>query len=361
MSEEKKDEDFVGMLKRMKSDMKSPSFIGDTLDKLEKLQAENERLKNQLNQSIELIRSSEDFLKKTLEEKEMLKQDNIDVTSRYEQDIMDLKNKNASLSEKIVNLENLVLEKNENLKIMEREISVKKAQAEIQNAPPIQQNDVSSDLKEKEENISELENRIDLLQNEIGDLTNQNNLLKKQLAEQQAKLNVDYVVPVVEATTTAKKPDVEPTSISTLETLCQDLQSDLNKYKRMIDSLKAENKELSLKLETGDKGINYEELKTLREENNNLKAKLSELEDTIEKTPLELTLSLDSEDKIKSLQEELNQKDDQIADLKASLASQTAGPEGSMAGLVDDLQANINKLRIALREKDKIIEELKNQ
>jgi chromosome segregation ATPase len=206
-----------------------------------------------------------------------------------------------------------------------------------------------------------LENRIDLLQNEIGDLTNQNNLLKKQLAEQQAKLNVDYVVPVVEATTTAKKPDVEPTSISTLETLCQDLQSDLNKYKRMIDSLKAENKELSLKLETGDKGINYEELKTLREENNNLKAKLSELEDTIEKTPLELTLSLDSEDKIKSLQEELNQKDDQIADLKASLASQTAGPEGSMAGLVDDLQANINKLRIALREKDKIIEELKNQ
>ena len=52
MSEEKKDEDFVGMLKRMKTDMKSPSVIGDALDKLEVLQKENEQLKEQLNKSL---------------------------------------------------------------------------------------------------------------------------------------------------------------------------------------------------------------------------------------------------------------------------------------------------------------------
>ncbi|MFX0073444.1 MAG: hypothetical protein ACFFAO_20390, partial [Candidatus Hermodarchaeota archaeon] len=75
MSEEKKDEDFVGMLKRMKSDMDTPSVIGDALEKLEKLQNENAQLREQLSSNIDLISSSEDVLKKTLEEKEKLKEE----------------------------------------------------------------------------------------------------------------------------------------------------------------------------------------------------------------------------------------------------------------------------------------------
>ena len=69
MSEERKDEDFVGMLKKMKTNMKSPSVIGDALEKLEILQKENEQLKEQLNKSINLIHSSEKVLQKALDEK----------------------------------------------------------------------------------------------------------------------------------------------------------------------------------------------------------------------------------------------------------------------------------------------------
>jgi len=69
------------------------------------------------------------------------------------------------------------------------------------------------------------------------------------------------------------EPELTSTSVSTLEILCQDLQSDLNKYKRIMDSLKVENKELRKALEQGGVSPDIKELTDLRNENISLKAK----------------------------------------------------------------------------------------
>jgi len=418
MSEEKKDEDFVGMLKRMKTDMKSPSVIGDALDKLEVLQKENEQLKDRLNKSISLIHSSEQVLQKALDEKERLKEDGKVAMEKLGADIIDLKNK-------VKDLQNLVLGKNEELQQKEKEISelktiaektskeleakkktipqtdsavsqalvgdlsselskrkvqisdyesqIKNLKAQIERL--IQENErdklkgeiiaktqeITPDLAKKDRYIYELEEKIRNLEQHIAELAQENANLNKKIAEQQSAIDVDYVVPVVEATTTAKKPELAPTSVSTLETLCQDLQSDLNKYKRIMDSLKVENKELKKALEAKGISTDFEEINTLRNENISLKAKVLDLEKTLEDQTLEITLSLDSENKIKELQTQLDEKDSLINKLKTSQTTQPVAQSGPMSNLVEELQARINKMKATISEKDKIIQDLKSK
>jgi hypothetical protein len=366
MSEEKKEEDFVGMLKRMKTDMKSPSVIGDALDKLELLQKENEELKDQLNKSINLIHSSEQVLQKALDEKERLKEDGRVAMEKLGEDIIDLKNK-------VKDLQNSLLEKNELLQQKEKEVSElitiadstskeleDKKKAIPQTDSAVSQ-DSSAELAKKDKYIYELEERVRNLEQHIAELAEENANLNKKITEQPIAMDVDYVVPVVEATTTAKKPEPAPSSVSTLEALCQDLQSDLNKYKRIMDSLKAENTELKKALDAKGISKDFDEINTLRNENVSLKAKVIDLEKSLEEQTLEVTLSLDSENKIKEFQNQLNEKDILINELKASQTSQPAVQSGPMANLVEELQARINKMKITLSEKDKIIEDLKNK
>ncbi len=417
MSKETKDEDFVGLLKRMKTDMKSPSVIGDALDKLELLQNENEQLKDQLSKSINLIHSTDQVLQKALDEKERLKEDARVAMEKLGVDIIDLKNQNSELTNKVKDLQNIFLKKTEELQQKEKEISGLKTIAEtgmpqtdsavsqalvkdlsselskrkaqisdyenqIKNLEAqfegliqeinmnkskgeilTQPQEISPELAKKDRYIYELEERIRNLEQHIADLAEENVNLNKKVTEQELALAVDYVVPVVEATTTAKKPEPEPTSISvsTLETLCQDLQSDLNRYKRIMDSLKVENNELKKALEAKGVSTDFEEVNALRNENISLKARILDLEKTMEEQTLEVTLSLDSENNIKELQNQLNEKEILINELKASQITQPIAPSGPMSNLVEDLQARINKMKIALNEKDKIIEDLKSK
>ena len=238
-----------------------------------------------------------------------------------------------------------------------QEVNLSKSRAE----PTAQTQDLSPELEKKDRYIYELEERIRNLEQHIAQLAEENATLNKKITEQQSALEVDYVVPVVEATTTAKKPEPAPTSVSTLEALCQDLQSDLNRYKRIMDSLRIENKTLKEALEEGGISPDFEEINNLRNENISLKAKALELEKSMEEQTMEVTLSLDSENKIRELQEQLNEKEVQINELKASQVTQPVAQGGPMSNLIDDLQGRINKLKIALSEKDKIIEELKGK
>lgn len=418
MSEERKDEDFVGMLKKMKTNMKNPSVIGDALDKLEILQKENEQLKEQLNKSINLIHSSEEVLRKALDEKERLKEDGRIAMEKLGEDIIDLKNQNSDL-------QNLLLGKNEEFQQKEKEISGLKTIAETvskeleakkkgipQTDSAISQalvEDLSSELSKRRVQISnyenqiktleaqiegftqelnmykskgeiiaqpqeispelakrdiyiyELEERIRNLEQHIAELAEENANLNKKITEQQSAWAVDYVVPVVEATTTAKKPEPAPTSVSTLEILCQDLQSDLNRYKKILDSLKVENKELKKTLEAGGVSTDFEEINDLRNENISLKARIINFEKTMEEQTLEVSLSLDSENKIKELQNQLNEKAILINELKTSQIILPVAQSGPMSNLVEDLQAKINKMKTALNEKDKTIEDLKSK
>ena len=425
MSEERKDEDFVGMLKRMKNDMKTPSVIGDALDKLETLQKENEQLKQQLDKSINLIHSSEQVLQKALDEKERLKEDGRLAMEKLGLDIIDLKNQNSELTNKVKDLQNLLLGKNEELQLKENEITELKIIAEtaskeleakkkfipqtdstvsqalvedlsselskrkvqisdyeikVKNLEDrikelVQENqlyksradsipqsqEISNELTRRDTYIYELEGKIKNLEQDIVKLAEENASLNKKIVDQQSALAVDYVVPVVEATTTAKKPESAPSSVSTLEALCQDLQSDLNKYKRIMDSLKIENRELKKALEAGGVSADFAEINALRNENISLKARVLEMEKVQEEQTLEVTLSLDSENKIRELQEQLIEKENIINELKSSQIAAPEIPKGPMPSLVDDLQSRINKLKIALSEKDKIIEELKSK
>jgi predicted RNase H-like nuclease (RuvC/YqgF family) len=221
--------------------------------------------------------------------------------------------------------------------------------------------ELSNELAKKDRYIYEIEEKIRNLEQHIAELAEENADLTKKITEQQTVLDVDYVVPVVEATTTAKKPEKVPTSVSTLEALCQDLQSDLNRYKRIMDSLKAENNELKKVLEAKGVSTDFKEVNVLRNENISLRARILDLEKTLEEQTLEVTLSLDSENRIKELQNQLNEKDILINELKTSQIAKPVAQSGSMTNLVEDLQARINKMKIALNEKDKIIEDLQSK
>ena len=62
------------------------------------------------------------------------------------------------------------------------------------------------------------------------------------------------------------------------------------------------------------------------------------------------------ESEIEDLQKLVTEKDKRIDELNATIASQPQAQTGAISGLVEDLQAKINKLKNALSEKNKIIE-----
>ena len=76
-NENGKVEDFISLWKKkMESDNKNPSIIGDTLNKLSKLEQENEELRKKISQNIDLISRSEEIIRKTVEENDKLKAEN---------------------------------------------------------------------------------------------------------------------------------------------------------------------------------------------------------------------------------------------------------------------------------------------
>jgi Mg2+ and Co2+ transporter CorA len=76
-------------------------------------------------------------------------------------------------------------------------------------------------------------------------------------------------------------------------------------------------------------------------------------------TPQNLSL-VEATRMVEDLNEKLKEKDQVILQLKKANQPQIIAPQGPMSNLVEDLQKRINKLKINLEEKDKIIEELKS-
>jgi chromosome segregation ATPase len=300
-------EDFISKLKKMKSDSKSPSVIAETLEKIEALEKQNIELKEKIDKNVDLVRSSEEILKKTVGEKDNLK--------------VDLKKKNEHIS----GLEN----------------TIKSFESQVDN--------LTYEISNKNSQLLDL-------QNEIKSLSVDNESLNRQLARSKEKLSVDNGIPIEEL----EKPKPTSASSKTLEILVQDLQTDLNRYKRVIEKLKKENAELKIPQETGGAPVESYKIKDLKKENEILKKKISKLEKSLEK---EATLAFEAEaadNKIKELEDELEERDNMIRELEASKTAEATTPDSSpMSGLIEDLQGKINKLKLALKEKNKIIEDLK--
>jgi chromosome segregation ATPase len=378
--ENEKVEDFISLWrKKMENGNNKPSVIRETLEKIKEVEKENEDLRNKIKQNIELISRSEQAIKKAIEENERLKKELEKKPLKTDINIDKIKQENESYKEKIKNLEEKLLEKEEDIQAREYELSELKMKSqsiplesetkintELENELNITKNlvkDLQSELSKKKSIITEIENNLKASDFKVKELTEENEALNRQLVEKLKKLTIDYVVPVETPKEMPSKPEPIETSAISLETLCQDLQSDLNRAKRMIQKLTEEKNELQKAIKLGGIQLEPEAIKEIKKENEALKNEISKLQTAL-KTKTEETSSTilkeESEIKIKELTEKLKEKENVIDGLRKAKTAKTQITSDQMSDLIEDLQNRINKYKIELEEKNKIIDELKS-
>jgi len=345
-------EDFMTLWKE-KNEQKnnSPSVIGDTLKQMEVLKAENQDLRKKISENITLISKTEDIIRNLSSEKEKLKVDKEEALMDLALRVSNLENENQALNTKVKTMVQLLLEKDEEIKRLES-IGVKILTPQNDNANLT--NELNSQINQKNLYILSLEKHV-------AELTSKNEELNAQILAKIKNMPTDYVRPVNAPQETMLKPLPSKGVSLPLESLCQDLQADLNKYKKIIEQLSKDKSQLIGLMENQDVGLNIEEIKVLKTENENLKQDVLELQNSLKfqsKESIQELANAEAEMKIKELQSKIQEKDILIADMKLSQGAQANEPTGSMADLVEELQKNINKLKITIKEKDQEIQNL---
>ena len=374
MPEDKeKVEDFISLWrKKMMTESNKSSAIGETLKRIQEVEQENEQLRNKIQANIDLITRTEEVVSNTIAENERLKEEVRKSGSIGGRDVSVIQQENLDLTNKVKNLTMSLTERDNVLSLKDNEIAELKvelneattavqfmADTASEDTPEVSKaliEDLQSELSKKKTQVSVLEQKIAELNKEI--LT-----LNEQLIEKEKKSPVDYVIPVDTSKSTIIKPQPSQTSSATLEILCQDLQADLNKYKKIVEKLNQDKSELQQNIEKGGFKLEPGEIKELKKENEDLKTELSQVQETLKaksKATAETLSLVESERLIEDLQEQLTLKDQIITGLKSSSQPQVIAPQGPMSSLVKDLQKTINKLKIMVEEKNKIIEELKS-
>ncbi len=366
-------EDFISLWrKKMESEIKKPSAIGETIDRIKEIEEENEQLRNKIKENINLISKTEKIVKNTIDENARLKEQLKQVGMSGGINIGDIQQENIKLNNQIIRLEKNLTEKEVELRARNHEITELKTKLEvalktsqsISISTPETDSTVTTELIDNlKSELSKKKSQIDELDKKIDELIQENDALNEQLIEKMKTLPIDYVVPVEPPKSSVIKPQSDQPSSQTLETLCQDLQSDLTKYKRMVDKLSKEKSELQVAIESGGFKLEPDEIKELKSENEELKNELSQIQKSLREKSEESALTPqmnELEKKISEIREQLNQKDHLIAELKAMEKPLPIIHKGPMSDLVEDLQNKINKLKITIDEKDKIIEQLKS-
>ena len=358
---EEKVEDFISLWKKKHTTENQSSVIGESIKKIESLQKENEDLRKKIAANINLITRSEEILKNVVAEKEKLKVEKEEAVAVISIKVNELEVENSELSSKVKSMIKLLLEKDEEIKAKDSLISKTGISTSVPTTPVNSAlvEELQSDLNKSKSNVTNLESKISLLSEEI-------NSLNKQLVEKMKGEPVDYVLqvePPKPPEPTVIKPLPPELSSIPLEALCKDLQSDLTKYKRVIEKLTKEKSQLKNALE--EKGFQFssQDLESLKEENVSLKKDLEKLQSSlvVERIEAAQVATQNVEQKIKDLESKIREKEDIIVDLKLSQMAPTTVSAGSMTGLVENLQKNINKLKSIITEKDKIISELNKQ
>lgn len=365
-------EDFISLWrKKMETEITRPSAIGETLERIQEVEKENEELRKKIKENIELFSKTEEIVKNTIEEKERLKEQ-LKQAGMTGGVVRDVQQENMELNTKILSLEKNLTEKEIELRARNNEITdlktkldiVSRNQQSVDKFVPETDSTVTTALIDNlQSELSKKKTQIDELENRINALTEENEALNEQLVEKLKKLPIDYVVPVEQPKSSVIRPIPVRPSSETLEILCQDLQSDLNKYKRIVEKLNKEKSELQQAVEKGGFKLEPDEIKELKRENEELKTELSKIQESLimrKEEVVPTTQVDDSEQLITDLQEQLKEKDRLIIELKTLQESQPIVHEGPMSGLIQDLQSKIRKLKITLEEKNKIIEELKS-
>ncbi len=352
MSEEnEKVEDFISLWKKKLSTENTPSVIGD-------LQKENELLRTKITENIELISKSEEILKNAVAEKEKFRVENDEAVTEISFKLNEITQQNSELENKIKSMVKVLIEKDEEIKVKDKLITNLQATS----GSPVQV-DTTVDSTLVEELRSQIVDKNTIIQDlemKISDLTQEIEKLNEGLIEKLRAQPADYVVEVKPPEPSVIKPQPPESSSKPLEILCQDLQSDLTKYKRIIDKLKQEKTELKSALEGQGYEFSDNDLEELKKENESLKNDLEQMQKSLgagEKETAQVDTS-QLELQITNLEIKLREKDSVIADLKLSAISPTDVSGNPMAELVENLQKNINKLKTTINEKDKKILEL---
>ncbi|MHA1240242.1 MAG: hypothetical protein ACTSQU_05550 [Promethearchaeota archaeon] len=351
-NEEKAAEDFISLWKKKLATENTPSVIVE-------VQKENEQLRRKIAANIDLITKSEEILKKAVGEKEKLKIEKDEAVAEIAMQLNNLKQENSELGNKVKSMIKLLLEKDEEIKSKDNLILNFQSQATTQiGQGSMTENGIIEELKSE---ISKRDISIQNLERKTTELSNEIEQLTQNYEEELKSKPIDFVVQASASEQKVIKPMPPESSTQPLETLCQDLQSDLTKYKRIVENLKKEKNELKSALE--GKGVNLtdNEFESLEKENELLKKQLAELQNSLKSSNKETPL-INSEEygqKIQNLENKVREKENIIADLKLSAISPTSDPSNSMAELVESLQKNINKLKITLSEKEKEITDLK--
>ena len=351
IDEEEKAEDFISLWKKKLETENTPSIIGD-------IQKENEQLRNKIAANIDLITKSEEILKKAIEEKETLKIKKDEAVTEIAAKLNELKQENSELGNKIKNMVKLLLEKDEEIKSKGILISTLQSQVDTQiGQDSTTENAIIDQLKSE---TSKKDITIQSLERKTTDLSNEVERLN-QVYEELKNKPVDVVAQASAPEQKVIKPMPPEPSTTPLDDLCQDLQSDLTKYKRIVENLKKEKNELKNALEGKDINLPDKQFEPLEKENELLKKQLAELQNSL-KSSKKKKPTISSEEygqKINNLENKLKEKESIIADLKLSAISPTSEPSIPMAELVVNLQKNINKLKTTISEKEKEITDLK--
>jgi len=374
MPEDKeKVEDFISLWrKKMMTESNKSSAIGETLKRIQEVEQENEQLRNKIQANIDLITRTEEVVSNTIAENERLKEEVRKSGSIGGRDVSVIQQENLDLTNKVKNLTMSLTERDNVLSLKDNEIAELKvelneattavqfmADTASEDTPEVSKaliEDLQSELSKKKTQVSELEQKIAELNKEIS-------TLNEQLIEKEKKSPVDYVIPVDTSKSTIIKPQPSQTSSATLEILCQDLQADLNKYKKIVEKLNQDKSELQQNIEKGGFKLEPGEIKELKKENEDLKTELSQVQEILKeksKATAETLSLVESKRLIEDLQTQLKLKDQTITELKSTSQPQIITPQGPMSSLVKDLQKTINKLKLTVEEKNKIIEELKS-
>jgi len=344
--------DFVSLWKKKKEIQKEgkPSVIGETIDRLTDselkvfdLEKQNADLKQQLAMNLQIIEKSEDAIRASIAEKEKMKEDTNLETINLEGELKHIKTQNDDLINKIASLETTIKDKEDTLTSIQMELQDLKAEkeSEIEFSKSMPQGDTPQELIENlktelskknsqinsfESKFKDIEGKMTAYSEKIEDLTMENKRLKNAPGD---------------AVSTAESSGGASTASSkTLDALCQDLQSDINKYKRVVKKLKDQNSELKKAAAAGGTTDLTKEVKTLQKENANLKKEISKLEKATKKKE-KAPPKEEPDAKVKELQAQLDEKDKLIRELKAAKQSSGTAP----AGLVDDLQKNLTKYK----------------
>jgi hypothetical protein len=235
-------EDFISLWrKKMVSEVKTPSVIGETLDKVEVIEKENELLRNKIRENIELISKSENVIKSIIEEKNRLVEEKNLAVLQAEQKLKALEgillekdqeilSKDTDIAELKYQLNNAISHQNKNALEASKEGFDSNLIAELQ-----------SELVIKKNQLIELNQDLNKHLSKIDELNQKNEFLSQKVSEMTES-------PPVQTGSLGDSPEHEPSKPSLpLELLCQDLQSELNKYKRLFETLKDENTKLKLR------------------------------------------------------------------------------------------------------------------